>query len=114
MSRVGRSPIPLPSGVEVDIQGRRVTVKGPKGTLVRDLPGEITVRRDDGALLVEHREALDVALALEDRRQRLLQLRRRHADDVVHGDVGVADAGVHVRDRIGHRQRARPLTSWPS
>jgi len=53
MSRVGRSPIPLPSGVEVDIQGRRVTVKGPKGTLVRDLPGEITVRRDDGALLVE-------------------------------------------------------------
>src|SRR5438128_3129511 len=53
MSRVGRSPIPLPSGVEGDIQGRRVTVKGPKGTLVRDLPGEITVRRDNGALLVE-------------------------------------------------------------
>ena len=53
MSRVGRSPIPLPSGVEVDIQGRRVSVKGPKGTLVRELPGEITVRRDDGALLVE-------------------------------------------------------------
>src|SRR5881275_1595325 len=47
MSRVGRSPIPLPSGVEVDIQGRRVSVKGPKGTLVRDLPGEITVRPDD-------------------------------------------------------------------
>jgi len=53
MSRVGRSPIPLPSGVEVDSQGRRVTVKGPKGTLVRDLPGEITVRSDNGALLVE-------------------------------------------------------------
>ena len=53
MSRVGRSPIPLPSGVEVDIQGRRVSVKGPKGTLVRELPGEITVRRDDGELLVE-------------------------------------------------------------
>ena len=53
MSRVGRSPILLPSGVEVDIQGRRVSVKGPKGALVRELPGEITVRRDDGALLVE-------------------------------------------------------------
>src|SRR5437879_5039314 len=50
MSRVGRSPIPLPSGVEVDIQGRRVSVKGPKGALVRELPGEITVRRADGAL----------------------------------------------------------------
>ncbi|HET6811370.1 MAG TPA: 50S ribosomal protein L6 [Acidimicrobiales bacterium] len=53
MSRIGRSPIPVPSGVEVAVADRHVTVKGPQGTLERDLPGEITVRQDDGTLLVE-------------------------------------------------------------
>ena len=53
MSRVGRSPIPVPSGVEINIAGRHVTVKGPQGTLERDLPGEISVRQEDGTLLVE-------------------------------------------------------------
>jgi large subunit ribosomal protein L6 len=53
MSRIGRSPIPVPDGVEVTVDGRRVTVTGPKGTLARDLPGPITVRQDDGRLLVE-------------------------------------------------------------
>ncbi|MHB8456283.1 MAG: 50S ribosomal protein L6, partial [Acidimicrobiales bacterium] len=53
MSRVGKAPIPVPSGVEVRIAGSRVTVTGPKGTLERDLPGDITVRQDDSTLLVE-------------------------------------------------------------
>jgi large subunit ribosomal protein L6 len=53
MSRVGRSPIPVPAGVEVTLADQRVTVKGPKGTLARPVPGEITVRREDSTLLVE-------------------------------------------------------------
>jgi large subunit ribosomal protein L6 len=53
MSRVGKSPIPVPSGVEVTVAGGRVTVKGPKGTLERPIPGDITVRQEDGELLVE-------------------------------------------------------------
>jgi large subunit ribosomal protein L6 len=53
MSRVGKAPIPVPSGVDISIQGSHVTVKGPKGTLERDLPGEITVRQDGEQLLVE-------------------------------------------------------------
>ncbi len=53
MSRVGRAPITVPSGVEVSVAGAHITVKGPKGTLERDLPGEITVRQEDGTLLVE-------------------------------------------------------------
>ena len=53
MSRIGKAPIPVPSGVEVTLAGRRVTVKGPQGTLERDLPGEITVRQEDSTLLVE-------------------------------------------------------------
>jgi large subunit ribosomal protein L6 len=53
MSRIGKSPIPVPSGVDVAISGSSVTVKGPKGTLVRDLPGAVTVRQDGDTLLVE-------------------------------------------------------------
>lgn len=53
MSRIGRSPITVPSGVEVSIAGRQVTVKGPGGTLSRPLPGEITVRQEDSTLVVE-------------------------------------------------------------
>ncbi len=53
MSRIGRSPIPLPSGVEVKLSNRHVTVSGPRGTLQRDLPGEITARQEDSTLLVE-------------------------------------------------------------
>ncbi len=53
MSRIGRAPITVPSGVEVTIAGRQVTVKGPNGTLSRPVPGEITVRQEDGSLLVE-------------------------------------------------------------
>ena len=53
MSRIGKAPIPVPSGVDVTIAGAHITVKGPKGTLERDLPGAITVRQDGDQLLVE-------------------------------------------------------------
>ena len=53
MSRIGRTPIAVPSGVEVTVADRQVTVKGPQGTLERSLPGEITVRQEDGSILVE-------------------------------------------------------------
>jgi large subunit ribosomal protein L6 len=53
MSRIGRSPISVPSGVNVAIVEGTVTVKGPKGSLSRALPGEITVRQDGDTLLVE-------------------------------------------------------------
>ena len=53
MSRVGQAPIAVPNGVEITIDGRTVAVKGPKGALSREIPGEITVRQDGGTLLVE-------------------------------------------------------------
>lgn len=43
----------MPSGVEVTIANREVTVKGPNGSLSRSVPGEITLRKDDSTLLVE-------------------------------------------------------------
>jgi large subunit ribosomal protein L6 len=53
MSRIGRSPIPVPAGVEVTVSDRHVSVTGPRGSLERDLPGEITARTEDSTLLVE-------------------------------------------------------------
>jgi large subunit ribosomal protein L6 len=53
MSRIGKAPITVPGGVDVSIAGGSVTVKGPKGTLSRTIPGAITVRQDEGTLLVE-------------------------------------------------------------
>ena len=53
MSRVGRSPIPVPSGVDITIADGRITVKGPKGQLDRAIPGEITIRQEGDELLVE-------------------------------------------------------------
>ena len=53
MSRIGKAPITIPSGVEVTINGRNVAVKGPKGSLSRDIPGEIIVRKEENTVLVE-------------------------------------------------------------
>jgi large subunit ribosomal protein L6 len=53
MSRIGKAPIPVPAGVEVKISGRTLDVKGPKGSLNCELPGDITVRQDGEQLLVE-------------------------------------------------------------
>lgn len=53
MSRIGKALIPVPTGVDVSINANSVTVKGPKGSLSRDLVGGITVRQDEGNLVVE-------------------------------------------------------------
>jgi len=53
MSRIGNAPIPVPSGVDVSIDGDLVTVKGTKGTLERRLPSPITLRQEEATLLVE-------------------------------------------------------------
>jgi len=54
MSRIGKLPIPVPSGVDVKIDGRTVTVKGRKGTLTHPGAEPITVERaDDGSILVK-------------------------------------------------------------
>ena len=52
MSRIGRMPIAVPSGVDVSIDGRNVTVKGPKGSLSRELHPEIAVARDGDSIVV--------------------------------------------------------------
>ncbi len=53
MSRVGKVPITIPSGVEVLVKGAHITVKGPKGELSRDLIPEMKLNLSDGVLTVE-------------------------------------------------------------
>jgi large subunit ribosomal protein L6 len=52
MSRIGRLPIAVPSSVDVTIDGRELTVKGPKGTLHRTLHPDIAVSQEDGSIVV--------------------------------------------------------------
>ena len=60
MSRIGKAPITVPSGVDIRVDGQTVTVKGPKGELTQVLPGAISVSIEDGTLTVnrpdDHRD----------------------------------------------------------
>ena len=54
MSRIGRQPIEIPSGVEVDVaEGNVVTVKGPRGSLTQSMHAEISTVREDGVIRIE-------------------------------------------------------------
>ena len=53
MSRIGRLPITVPAGVDIQVDGNRVVITGPKGTLERDVAPQLTVVREDGVLRVE-------------------------------------------------------------
>lgn len=53
MSRIGRKPISIPKGVDIQVaEGNYVTVKGPKGTLEQQFPAEITISQENGVLTV--------------------------------------------------------------
>ena len=53
MSRIGNKPITVPEGVEVKLDGKHITVKGPKGTLERDIHNNIKVSINDNIITVE-------------------------------------------------------------
>ncbi len=51
MSRIGKKPIPIPQGVEINVQGNVVAVKGPKGRVETQIPAGVTLERKDGHLV---------------------------------------------------------------
>ncbi len=100
MSRIGKAPITVPSGVDVSVVDRSVTVKGPKGTLSRTLPGAITVRAEEGQLLVERPD--------DERENRALHgLTRTLVNNMV---VGVTDGFAKELEIIGVGYRAEALS----
>ncbi|MCL1823131.1 MAG: 50S ribosomal protein L6 [Oscillospiraceae bacterium] len=64
MSRIGRMPVPVPAGVNVTIDGNLVTVKGPKGTLSKEIKSEITVRQEGSEILVERQNDEKISRSL--------------------------------------------------
>ena len=100
MSRIGKSPIPVPSGVDVTLDGRVVRVKGPQGSLEREIPGEITVRQEDSTLLVERPN--------DERQNRALHgLTRSLVNNMV---VGVTDGFTRDLEIVGVGYRAAATT----
>jgi len=96
MSRIGKSPITVPNGVEVSIAGRTVSVKGPKGNLSREIPGEIIVRKEENSLLVERPN--------DERNNRALHgLTRTLVNNMV---VGVTDGFTKELEIVGVGYRA--------
>jgi len=96
MSRVGKSPIPVPSGVDVTISGTHVTVKGPQGTLERDIPEPIRVRQEGDELRVERPD--------DERRNRALHgLVRSLVNNMV---VGVTEGYTRELEIVGVGYRA--------
>ena len=53
MSRIGKQPIAIPSGVEIAVDGARVTVKGPRGTLEQTFHADLRILQEDGTVRVE-------------------------------------------------------------
>jgi large subunit ribosomal protein L6 len=56
MSRIGKSPITIPSGVNVTLEGQKVTVKGPKGELAWTVAEQVEVKQQDGQLTFKPRD----------------------------------------------------------
>jgi large subunit ribosomal protein L6 len=96
MSRIGKAPITIPSGVEVKTSANSITVKGPKGSLTRELVGGISVRQEENTLLVERPN--------DERQSRSLHgLSRALVNNMV---VGVTDGFVKELEIVGVGYRA--------
>jgi large subunit ribosomal protein L6 len=82
VSRIGKQPIALPAGVQARVEGSKVTIQGPKGTLVQELPSGIAAASESGRLVVTRRG--------DDKRSRALHglarsLLRNHVRGVTQG-----------------------------
>jgi large subunit ribosomal protein L6 len=96
MSRVGRKPIPVPSGVDVILEGTRVVVKGPKGTLERRVSADMVISREEDTLVVSRPS--------DAREHRSLHgLTRSLVSNMV---VGVSDGFVKELEIVGVGYRA--------
>ncbi len=100
MSRIGRLPIPVPSGVEVEIAGRAVTVRGPKGTLQHTVVPPISVARgDDGALVLTRPDD-------ENRSRALHGLSRTLVANMVHGVTEGYEKRLEIQG-VGYRAQLK-------
>ena len=64
MSRIGKKPVPIPSGVTANVEGQTVKVKGPKGAMQVVLPDDVEIKMDEGAVKVDPRNETKRARAM--------------------------------------------------
>ena len=96
MSRIGRMPIAVPAGVTVEIaENNVVTVKGPKGELTRALPKEMTIKLEDGKIVVERPNDLKKEKSLHGLTRSLL-------NNMVHGVTAGFEKKLEVNG-VGYR-----------
>jgi len=99
MSRIGKAPITVPSGVDVTVEGQKVTVKGPKGTLAHTVDQPIGVSLDDGVLTVNRPD--------DQRENRSLHgLSRSLLNNLVHGVSQGYERKLEIHG-VGYRVQLR-------
>jgi len=101
MSRIGRRPVPLPAGVTVDIEGLKVTVKGPKGELSRTIHAELSVAVEDGTVVV--RRPSD-----ESRHKALHGLTRTLVANMVEGVTKGFSKALEIQG-VGYKAEPKPF-----
>lgn len=100
MSRIGKKPVPVPSGVKVEIAGSRVTVKGPNGELSRTLPAEIGFSLEG--------DQVTVTRPSDDKRHRALHgLTRSLINNMISGVTKGFSKKLEVQG-VGYRAEATP------
>ena len=96
MSRIGRMPVAIPAGVTVTIaENNVVTVKGPKGTLVRELAPEMEIKEEDGHIIVSRPNDLK-------RMKSLHGLTRTLINNMIHGVTEGYEKKLEVNG-VGYR-----------
>ena len=100
MSRIGKQPIAVPAGVAITIDGRRVTVKGPKGELSRELPADMIVAQENGQITVTRPSD-------EPRHRALHGLTRSLVANMVEGVTKGYSKTLEISG-VGYKAEARP------
>jgi large subunit ribosomal protein L6 len=101
MSRIGKKPVAIPSGVSVAVDGRTVKVKGPKGELARELPAEIAVAVENGQVAVTRPSD-------EPRHKALHGLSRTLVANMVEGVSNGFKKTLEIQG-VGYRAEAKPF-----
>src|SRR2546425_3228028 len=101
MSRIGRKPVALPQGVTAQVEGRRITVKGPKGEISRTIHPELTLGLEDNAVVV--RRPSD-----ESRHKALHGLTRTLVANMVDGVTKGFAKSLEIKG-VGNKAEAKPF-----
>lgn len=101
MSRIGKRPIPLPTGVTAQIAGRKITVKGPKGEISRTVHPELALAVEDNAIVV--RRPSD-----EGRHKALHGLTRTLLANMVHGVTSGYAKSLEIQG-VGYKAEPKPF-----